>query len=383
MSAAQCSLTRVDEDGGFVELHDLIGELPRHDDVSGALRAIGRAFANALRFPLAIVVLQGDAVCTQHHTAGFLPDAGALAAARSAISSGSVLRRGHSYFLPLRSWKGTRGAFAFKCGGDPISSRQWRLIHSFANLTALALLRSASDELSEADRLQKALLNSIAHNVRTPLASVIGVLSTLQEDDGVLNAAVRDELLDNARQEAERLNRLLGNLLDLSRLEGGALQVRSDPCDVQDVIGAALEQLGAAARKRRIEVAVDPNLPLVKMDFVLIVQVLVNVLDNAFKYAPEEKPIAISACLRGESLEVRISDEGDGIAERDLIHVFEKFNRAGRTGETGGIGLGLSICKGFVEAHKGTIRAERRNSCGNSRGTAVTFSVPLGSRREG
>jgi two-component system sensor histidine kinase KdpD len=227
--------------------------------------------------------------------------------------------------------------------------------------------------LSEADRFQETLLNSIAHNVRTPLASVIGVLSTLEEDQATPNPALRRDLIETARQEADRLNRLLGNLLDFSRIEARAVRVRADPCDVQDLIGAALEQLGGRARDRSIEVRLDPALPLVHMDFVLIVQVLVNLLDNALKYSSGGTPIHVQASLADHALEIRVEDSGDGLAEDDLLKVFDKFNRAGRTGETAGIGLGLSICKGLVEAHRGRIWAERRSP----HGTAVAFRLPV------
>jgi two-component system sensor histidine kinase KdpD len=239
--------------------------------------------------------------------------------------------------------------------------------------SALANEARNASWLSEADRFQKTLLNSIAHNVRTPLASIIGVLSTLEEDDAALNATVRRDLVETARQEADRLNRLLGNLLDLSRIEARAVRVRADPCDVQDVIGAAIEQLGGRARDRSIDVQIDSNMPLVHMDFVLIVQVLVNLLDNAMKYSTSEAPIRVRAALADGTLELRVEDCGDGLAEEDLKNVFDKFNRAGRTGETGGIGLGLSICKGLVEAHRGRIWAERR--CPH--GTAVALRLPL------
>jgi two-component system, OmpR family, sensor histidine kinase KdpD len=229
--------------------------------------------------------------------------------------------------------------------------------------------------LTDAEKLQKALLNSISHNLRTPLASIIGALSTLQQDQGVgrIDESTRRELIDTAQAEAERLNRLVGNLLDISRLDAGAVRVRNDPCDVQDVIGAALEQLAGTVRNRSIQVSVPSDLPFIRMDFVLIVQVLVNLLDNAQKYSRSEAPIAVDARLSNDLLEISVSDEGDGIPEQELTNVFEKFNRAGRTSETGGIGLGLSICKGLVEAHHGRIWAQRRNP----NGAIVTFALPF------
>ncbi len=233
----------------------------------------------------------------------------------------------------------------------------------------------APEQVTETERLQKALLNAISHNLRTPLASIIGALSTLQEDrySHALDEATRRELVDTAQAEAERLNRLVGNLLDMSRLDAGAVHVRMDPCDVQDVIGAALEQLGGTLRNRAIELSVPADLPFVRMDFVLIVQVLVNLLDNAQKYSHPETPISIEARLSYEALQISISDSGDGIPGQELANVFEKFNRAGRTSETAGIGLGLSICKGLVEAHHGRIWARRRDP----HGTTVQLELPI------
>jgi len=333
--------------------------------------------------PLAVISTAGGS-CVKRHTPGFLPDGEDLETARLAMSEARVIRRdrgeaGHMYFVPLNSWRGAVGALVFP-SKDVLSSGTWKLIRCFAGQAALTMLRSAlanqardASWLSEADRFQKTLLNSIAHNVRTPLASIIGVLSTLEEDDAALSAAVRRDLVETARQEADRLNRLLGNLLDLSRIEARAVRVRADPCDVQDLIGAAIEQLGGRARDRAIAVQIDPNMPPVHMDFVLIVQVLVNLLDNAMKYSSSDAPIQVRAALADETLELRVEDCGDGLAEDDLKNVFDKFNRAGRTGETGGIGLGLSICKGLIEAHRGRIWAERRSP----RGTAVALRLPL------
>jgi two-component system, OmpR family, sensor histidine kinase KdpD len=237
---------------------------------------------------------------------------------------------------------------------------------------------SAEDrqKLGEPERLQTALLNAISHNLRTPLASIIGVLSTLREDQQAcaIDEETKRELIDTAQAEAERLNRLVGNLLDMSRLDAGAVRVRMDVCDVQDVIGAALEQLARTLRNRTIEVSVPSDFPFFRMDFVLIVQVLVNLLDNAQKYSRSEDPISVEARLSKGALEIAVSDTGEGIPELELVNVFEKFNRAGRTSETGGIGLGLSISRALVEAHDGRIWAQRRYP----HGTTVTFALPAG-----
>jgi two-component system sensor histidine kinase KdpD len=271
-------------------------------------------------------------------------------------------------------------------GLEPQEHRQWlapdqeQVLDILAGRAALAIERAALDEqaqqarlLRETDRLQKALLSTVSHNLRTPLASVTGTLGTLLEDIAALDESTRHELLENAYDQAALLNRLVGNLLDMTRLEAGVIHLKTEPSDLQDAVGAALAQLGGLAARRRIITAIPASLPMVPMDFVLIVQVLVNLLDNALKYSPPAEPIEIRASSGAEYLEVLICDRGPGIAPADLERVFEKFNRGGRAGEAGGFGLGLSICKGFVEAHGGRIWAEPRSNGG----TVITFTLPL------
>ena len=369
-------------------IHELTRTLTDYHRLPEILALIERSFTSALGLPIAIFLPEGDRLSVRQHSDAFAPRQSDLVNAARAMSSGHLTTYSTSgsdtcsCFLPLTTWRGTLGAIGFRtCGSSyPFSPRTQALIESFANQTSLAILRvtleeraRSADALAEADRLQTALLNSIAHNVRTPLSSIIGVLSTLQEEAISISQPVRRDLIDTARQEAERLNRLLGNLLDLSRLEAGAFHIRKDPCDVQDVIGAALEQLGPEVEHREIKVTIAQDLPFIPMDFVLIVQVLVNLLDNALKYSFAGTSITMETRVLADELEVRVSDQGTGIAEADLCNVFEKFNRGGRSGEAGGVGLGLSICKGLIEAHHGTIRAERRQP----QGTTVAFTLPI------
>ena len=371
-------------------LHLLTRGLTESRGLRQIVATLERNFVRVFGLPLAIVLLEGDELRVLLSSSSFELEETDLQAARLAVRCRRRTGRGtqdmpHARysFLPLQTSKGVLGAMGFKpCDdGEWIRSEAWQLIEDFANQAALATLRAQLEEqaqnaviLADADKLQKALLNSISHNVRTPLASIIGALSALQEDSHAprMDEATRRELVDTAREEAGRLNRLLGNLLDMSRLDAGAVPVRMDLCDVQDLIGAALEQLGGAIRNRSIEVRAPADLPFVRMDFVLVVQVLVNLLDNAVKYSRPDSPIRIEARSCEDGLEISVSDDGDGISEHDLPHVFEKFNRGARSGETGGIGLGLSICKGLVEAHNGRIWAERRIP----HGTAVTFTIP-------
>ncbi len=286
-------------------------------------------------------------------------------------------------YLPLKTARGIVGVLGIKGPAEPephLTQEQMRLMEAFASQAALAVERAHLDDqarqaqvLQATEKLQTALLNSISHDLRTPLVSITGALSSLDEDDANLDEATRRGLIENAREEAERLNRLVGNLLDMTRLEAGAMKVRLEPGDVQDAIGTALQQLGPRLVNREVQIDVPPTVPLVPMDFVLIVQVLVNVLDNALKYSPPEQPIRVRARVTGSDVEIEVADRGMGIPADDLAYIFDKFYRVQKRGSVGGTGLGLSICKGILEAHGGGIRAENRSGGG----TRIIMTLPL------
>lgn len=289
-------------------------------------------------------------------------------------------------YLPLKTAHGVIGVLGVMPHDSTrhLTPDQRRLMEVYASQAAIAIERAQLVEqtrqtqvLQATEKLQTALLNSISHDLRTPLVSITGALSGLQED-GALNEAARRSLIDTARGEAERLNRLVGNLLDMTRLEAGALRIKQAPCDIQDVIGSALERLGERATDRTVTLNIAPDLPLIPMDFVLIVQVLVNVLDNAIKYSPPGAPIEITASWAGAFAEIAVADRGVGISRDDLARVFDKFYRAQNPRSVGGTGLGLSICKGIVEAHGGFIGAENRSGGG----TIITIGLPLTARSE-
>ena len=294
-----------------------------------------------------------------------------------------TLPAAHLRYLPLKTARGVLGVLGV-LGPPPaerqLSLEQLRLVEAFASQAALAIERTQLAEqarraqvLEAGEKLQTALLNSISHDLRTPLVSITGALTTLEEDDASLDAGTRRGLVENAREEAERLNRLVGNLLDMSRLEAGGMKVRREAADVQDLVGSALAQLGQRLEGRAITVQVPDDLPLVPLDFVLMVQVLYNLLDNALKYSPSNSPIEVSAHVGGARLALAVADRGTGIPPADLAFVFDKFYRVQRLGTESGTGLGLSICKGIVEAHGGQIRAENRPGGG----TIVTLWLPL------
>jgi two-component system sensor histidine kinase KdpD len=261
-----------------------------------------------------------------------------------------------------------------------LTPEQWRLLESFANQAAQAIRRVQLAEearqaqlLRETEKLQTALLNSISHDLRTPLASITGALSSLRDDAAFLDVAAQSVLINTAWEEADRLNSLVGNLLEMTRLESGAMKVKKELCDIQDVIGVALTQLANRLGDRSIDIDLPDTLPLVSMDFVLMVQALVNLLDNALKYSPVDRPVGICARATAARLVISVTDRGIGIPPQELKRVFDKFYRVPRSDTVGGTGLGLSISKGVVEAHGGRIWA--KNIAGG--GTVVTFTLPL------
>ncbi|MEP7357796.1 MAG: ATP-binding protein, partial [Anaerolineales bacterium] len=286
-------------------------------------------------------------------------------------------------YLPLKTARGVLGVLGVKSQDipdNPLTAEQRRLIEAFASQASLAIERAQLAEaarqtqvLQATEKLQTALLNSISHDLRTPLVSITGALTGLEEDLPQLSDADRLSLVVNARGEAERLNRLVGNLLDMTRLEAGALTLRLEPGDVQDLIGTSLEQVDDRLGGRPVTLEVPADLPLVPMDFALMTRVLVNLLDNALKYSPAGSPLEVRARVSAAGLEVEVADRGVGIPPEDLTHVFDKFYRVQRPENVSGTGLGLSICKGIVEAHRGTIRAEKREGGG----TRLIVTLPL------
>ena len=312
-----------------------------------------------------------------------------LAVADWAFKRGQVAGRGSDTlpdasmrYQPLQTARGVVGVLGIKPSDSShyLTPDQRRTLDAFANQAAIAIERARlvdqarqTEILEITDKLQSALLNSISHDLRTPLVSITGALSSLAEDSIALNDATRRSLIETARGEADRLNRLVGNLLDMTRLEAGAVRVQAEPCDVQDVIGSALEQLEARKEDHPINVNISSELPFVSMDFVLISRVLVNVIDNALKYSPPGSPIEIEAHLASGYVEIAVADRGIGIPKEDLSRIFDKFYRVQRPDNITGTGLGLSIGKGIVEAHGGFIAAENRPGGG----TIITIALPM------
>jgi two-component system, OmpR family, sensor histidine kinase KdpD len=223
-----------------------------------------------------------------------------------------------------------------------------------------AVLRARTEEM------RSSMLSAVSHDLRTPLAAIVGAGSALRGDWDRLGPAQRAELLDTVCAEAERMERLVGNLLDMMRVESGGLALKREWVPLEEIVGSVLTRMEARLAGREVVMRLPEELPLVSVDPVLFAQVFVNLVDNALKHTPASSPIEIVAATVDAFIEIEIADRGPGIAEGMQAAVFEKFVRGGAHPGSGGVGLGLSICRGVVEAHGGTIAARNRGGGGAS-----------------
>jgi two-component system sensor histidine kinase KdpD len=286
-------------------------------------------------------------------------------------------------FLPMRTGRGPVAVIGIDSDkqGPLLTPDEQRLLDALADQAALAIERinlsedfDRAQRATERDRLQAALLTSISHDLRTPLASILGAadglagLPDLSPDD-------RKALMSTIQEEAERLNRFIANLLDMTKLESGAIAPNMSLVDVGDVVGSALRRADRILIDHRVETALAPDLPMVRVDPVLFEQLLFNLLDNAAKYAPAGTAIRLEARCDGASMYLRVQDEGPGIPQAELERVFDKFYRVRKSdSRRAGTGLGLAICRGFVEALGGTIEAANRIG---GRGAVFTITLPV------
>ena len=283
-------------------------------------------------------------------------------------------------FLPLLGANKAVGVLGI-VPDDParvLTRDRFRLAETFASQVALSLERAQLAEqaerthvLVESERTRSLLLSSVSHDLRTPLSVITGATSSLLADGAPLPGPVRKELVETIADEAQRLNRLVGNLLDMTRLESGAMPVRREWHSLEEVVGSALGRLEPRLQGREVAVRLAPGLPLVLIDDVLIEQVLFNLVENALKYTPAGSPIEIDAALADGALRIEVADRGPGLPPGQEESVFEKFYRGRREGDPSGVGLGLSICRGIIEAHGGAI------STANREGGGAVFRVTL------
>ncbi len=356
------------------------------------VRIAGQRVAEVFESQVAVFLPHRDGRLTPAFAAQapFAGDQKELAVAQWAFDHGdraglgtSTLPGSVALYLPLLVSRGAVGVLGVRPGGDgkAFDSEHLHLLDAFASQIALAVERTnlaaeaqAAELQAETERMRSALLASVSHDLRTPLAAIGGASSTLLRAGSALAEASRRELLQSINEEAERLNRFIANLLDMTRLEAGAIKVRKEWQPVEEVIGAALGQLEAALAGREVRTRIPESLPLVPLDTALVVQALANLLENAVKYTPPSSAIEIGARVEKEWLVLEVSDRGPGLAGGEEGRVFEKFYRSPAGSGQPGAGLGLAICKAIAAAHGGTAGAANRTGGG----AVFELRLPLG-----
>lgn len=262
-----------------------------------------------------------------------------------------------------------------------LSAERQRLLGTLASQAALALERSQlvhaaahAEALAESDRLKSTLLSAVSHDFRTPLAAIVAAADELLAEDVAWSPAAIADFAGVIRGEAARLNQLVTNLLDLTRIEAGVLQPQRGWYDVAEIIYSVLQRLAPRLHERALELAIPDDLPLLPIDYVQIEQVLWNVLENGLKYSPHGSPVLVAVQPEPAALCIRVGDRGPGIAQAERARVFTKFYRLPQPGtdRIAGMGIGLAICKGFIEAHGGQIALLERAQGG----TLVEIRLP-------
>ncbi|WP_024506416.1 sensor histidine kinase KdpD [Bradyrhizobium sp. ARR65] len=352
------------------------------------------AYQTALMLKVRVVLLLPEqGVLTVK--AGYPPedqlDQADLAAANWAWSNDRPAGRGSDtlpgakrLFLPMRTGRGSIGVIGIDNDrtGPLLTPDQRRLLDALVDQGALAiervLLVEDMDQVKrtiESERLRSALLTSISHDLKTPLASVLGAASAMRDLESGLSDQQKRDLLATVIDESERLNRFIANLLDMTKLESGAIVPNTALHDVGEIVGSALRRAGKILARHKISLESDADLPMLELDAVLFEQVLFNLLDNAAKYSPPDTTISIRTLRDKDSVSLQVADEGEGIPPGELESVFDKFYRVQKTDHVRpGTGLGLAISRGFIEAMHGKIFAANRS---DRRGAVLTIRLPI------
>ena len=360
---------------------DLAGALDDNAVVEALRRAVDATLHADLR-----VVLYRDGVAVPLPSGGQRPSddtdqptiAWVIRSGRHAGAGTAAFADADATYLPIKSGGATIGVMVAAAGQAALRENR-QLLDAFAAQAAMAfervqLARDAEETrvLREKSHLEQALLNSISHDLRTPLVTIAGALDTLLAEDCPLGPAKRRELTITALDEASRLNRFVSNLLDMTRLEAGALTLRPEPCEIDELIGCAIGAVESRLGGRRIDTSLAPGLPPVTIDLPLLTQALVNLLDNALRYSPPTFPLTVSAHCSHQTVFIEVQDRGPGIPAGEEERIFDRFYRVAVPEQSGGTGLGLCIAKGIVEAHQGNITAANSTAGG----LRVTLSLP-------
>ena len=359
-------------------------------DFDQILEVIGRQIELNFNRNSSVLLPVNGGLSPRYHSAEFVLSEPELAAATWSWKHGQdagrttdILSAAEAHYTPLKVRGQVIGVLGLEVKtGAWFSNVQRQLFGAFVNQSALAIERGLLEQklrrlrfLEESDQVRNAVLTAVSHDVRAPLAAIAASLSGLLTSDGAPDQAVERQLLETADLEARRLHRLVNNLLSMTRLETGASTVKTEPSDLLDVVSTALEELGASVGQRQVSFDIPEDLPLVPMDFGLITHVFINLFSNAFKYSPPDQPVEIRGKIIDDQLEVLVVDRGVGVPPEDLGRAFDKFYRVTENGSSNGLGLGLAICKAFIEAHGGRISLEN-NPMG---GAIVRFVIPSAS----
>ncbi|MDA8161332.1 MAG: sensor histidine kinase KdpD [Desulfobacteraceae bacterium] len=286
-------------------------------------------------------------------------------------------------YLPLATSVRTVGVMGVLPGGSLnfFDQEQVQLLESFANQIAIALERAfLADEAqrallqAETEAVRNTLLSSVSHDLRTPLAAITGAATALLQHDIALDQQNRYELIRTISEEAEHLNEIIRNVLDMTRLETKAINIKKEWQSIEEIVGVALNRLSEKLKGHELKIDIPAELPLVPFDALLIEQALMNLLDNAAKYSPAGTLISLTARIKEGVLLMELADRGRGIPQGEEEKIFEKFVHGSNTG--GGIGLGLTICRAIINAHKGRIWAENRPGGG----AIFRFTLPIEGR---
>ncbi|HRL12842.1 MAG TPA: sensor histidine kinase KdpD [Aggregatilineales bacterium] len=369
-------------------LYTLAHETATASNMHGVLHTAVTQISSMFDAEVAIILAQGDRLLREPHAVSTLTlgdkEYGVarwvFEHRKPAGRFTETLAQAAAQYYPLHTPTRVVGVIGIRIRQETRPSfDQELLLETFISQIALVIEREMLDEtaeqaamLQESERLYTTLLNSISHELRTPIATIKGASSSLLDPVTRFSDASRTDLVREIHSAVDRLNRLVENLLDMSRLQSGRLRLKREWCEVADLIGVAVKRVDYCTDSHPVDIRIAPGLPLIQADFVLLEQVLVNLLDNACSYTPPGTAILITAQTFDEQVELAVSDSGPGIPPDFIEHIFEKFYRLPGT-STGGTGLGLSISRGLVEAHGGTLTATNRPEGG----TRFTLRLPL------
>ncbi len=349
-----------------VQLYELSVDLAGKNDQTMIARTLAQRLAGLIQSSVIEVEI-------------FLPDATIRVRSPEVSSAGGGPVGPPRMVIPLSSPRGRFGEIRIWYLVEKLLPEEERLLQTFASQGVLALDRAALIDsetrarvLEESDRLKTAILSSVSHELRTPLASIQAAATSLYNPNMTLEPEARNELQSILLEETDHMTQLVGNLLNMSRIEAGALKLQRQWNSFAEIVDTGLRRLRRNMSHHSIEVEVPEDLPLVSVDSVLMEQVVINLVRNSLKFAPLNTTVRIKAGVDEQALKVTVSNEGPHIAEDLLQHVFEKFYPIPGRDTSQGTGLGLSICKGIVEAHGGKIWATNLPL-----GVAFHFTVPL------